>query len=101
VCSYSDAGADGSLFAQGTMDNFVVTVPPPPVQNFIGSFTNGVWQAQFLSRSNWLYTLQRSAELQSWTDASPIMPGNATNLILQDAGPPPDKSFYRISAQRP
>jgi hypothetical protein len=100
ISSYSDAGADGSLFAQGIMDNFAVTVPPPPVQNLTGSFTNGLWQAQFLSQSNWWYTLQRTADLQSWTNISSA-PGTATNLVLQDTGPPGDKAFYRISAQRP
>src|SRR5579859_609321 len=63
VCSYSDAGADGSLLAHGTVDNFVATLPPPPVQNLTGSFTNGAWQTQFFSRSNWLYGLQRSPDL--------------------------------------
>lgn len=101
ICSYSDAGADGSLLAHGAVDNFVVTVPPPPVQNLSGNFTSGVWQAQFLSRSNWLYALQRSADLQSWTNVSSATPGNATNLFLPDTGSPPDKAFYRISAQRP
>ena len=101
VCSYSDAGADGSLLAHGTVDNFVVTVPPPPVQSLTGSFTNGVWQAQFSGQSNWLYTLQRSVDFQSWINVSSIAPGDATNLLLQDASPPADKAFYRISAQRP
>ena len=101
VCSYSDAGADGSLLAHGTVDNFVVTVPPPPVQNLAGGFTNGVWQTQFLSQSNWLYTLQRSADFQSWTNVSSMTPGNATNLFLPDVSPPADNAFYRISAQRP
>jgi hypothetical protein len=101
VCSYSDAGADGSLFAQGTVDNFIVTVPPPPVQNLAGSFAGGVWQAQFLSQSNWLYTLQRSGDFQSWTAVSSATPGNATNLFLLDAGPPADRAFYRVKAERP
>ena len=101
VCSYSDAGADGSLLAHGTVDNFAVTVPPPPVQSLTGRFANGVWQAQFPGQGNWLYTLQRSVDFQSWTNVSSIAPGDATNLLLQDAGPPADKAFYRISAQRP
>jgi hypothetical protein len=101
VCSYSDAGANGSLLAHGIVDNFVVTVPPPPVQNLTGSFTNGAWQTQFLSQSNWLYTLQRSVDFQSWTNVSSTTPGNATNLFLPDANPPGDRAFYRISAQRP
>ncbi|HLX95699.1 MAG TPA: hypothetical protein VKU37_08135, partial [Verrucomicrobiae bacterium] len=65
VCSYSDTGADGSLLAHGTVDNLVVTVPPPPMQNLAGTFTNGIWQAQFLCQSNWLYTLQRTTDFQS------------------------------------
>ena len=99
--SYSDAGADGSLLAHGTVDNFVVTVPPPPVQNLTGNFTHGVWQTQFLSQSNWFYALQRSADFQSWLNISSATPGNATNLVLQDTNPPPAVAFYRISAQRP
>ena len=91
VSSYSDQNATGSILAHGTVDNFVITVPPSPVQNLTGSFTNGVWQAQFLSRSNWLYTLQRSADFQSWTNVSSTMPGNATNLFLQDASPPTER----------
>ena len=101
VSSYSDQNATGSILAHGTVDNLFVTVPSPPVQNLTGNFTNGVWQTQFLSQSNWLYTLQRLPDFQSWTNVSSTMPGNATNLFLQDASPPPGKAFYRISAQRP
>ena len=101
VSSYSDQNATGSILAHGTVDNFVVTVPPPPVQNLIGNFTDGAWQARFLSRSNWLYSLQRSADFQSWTNVSPASPGNATNLLLLDTNPPADKALYRVEAQRP
>jgi hypothetical protein len=99
ISSYQNSGS--SLLAHGTVDNFVITLPPPPVQNFSGAFTNGIWQAQFISQSNWLYTLQRSADLQSWSDISTATPGNATNLFLPDSNPPPDKSFYRVRADRP
>jgi len=91
----------GSILAHGRVDNFIVTVPPPPVQNLAGNFSNGVWQTQFLSRSNWLYTLQRSPDFQSWTNVSSIMAGSAMNLVLRDTNSPIDKAFYRISAQRP
>ena len=99
VSSYNNSA--NSLLAHGTIDNFVVTVPPPPVQNFCGSFTNGIWQAQFISQSNWLYTLQRSTNLISWDDIPDSTNGNGTNLFLPDNNPPPDKAFYRINAQRP
>jgi len=101
VCSYSDVGADGSLLARGNVDNFIVTVPPSPVQNLTGGLSNGIWQAQFLSRSNWVYTLQRSTDLISWANTSASGNGNGTNLMLQDSNPPADQSFYRVSANRP
>jgi hypothetical protein len=101
VTSYGNSG--NPLLAHGTVDNFVVTLPPPPVQTLTGVFSNHVWQAQFISQSNWLYTLQRSADLQSWSNVSvsTSIAGNGTNLFLPDSNPPPDKSFYRVRADRP
>jgi hypothetical protein len=83
------------------VDNFVVTPPPPPVQNLAGSFSHAVWQAQFISRSNWLYTLERTGDFQSWTNVSPATSGNGTNLFLPDTNAPADKAFYRVRAERP
>jgi hypothetical protein len=101
VNSYNNSG--NSLLAHGMVDNFVIALPPPPVQNFSSILTNGIWQAQFISQSNWLYTLQRSTDLQSWSDvsAATLISGNGTNLFLPDNNPPPDKSFYRVRADRP
>jgi len=90
-----------SLLAHGGVANFVVTVPPPPVQNLTGSFSNAVWRAQFISRSNWLYTLKRTADFQSWTNVSAATAGNGTNLFLSDAHPPASRAFYRVRAERP
>ncbi len=101
VSSYTDDGFGDSIFAQGTMDNFVVTLPPPPVQNITGSFSNGVWQVRFADHTNWLHTLQRTADFKSWTNVSAATAGNGTNLFLSDTNPPTGKAFYRISAQRP
>ena len=71
------------------------------VKNLAGSFQGGQWQAQFLSCSNWLYTLQRSSNLQNWTNVVSGVPGNNTNLILSDTHPPADKAFYRVGANVP
>jgi hypothetical protein len=81
--------------------NFVLHLPPPAIQNFAGALTNAVWQCQFVSQSNWLYTLQRTVDLQSWTVVSGSAAGNGTNLSITDTAPPPDHAFYRISANRP
>lgn len=101
VNSYQDDGLGDSILAKGVVDNFAVTVPPPPVQNLAGDFTNGVWQAQFTSQSNWLYTLQRTTDLQAWTNVSLATAGNATNLLLLDTNPPTTEAFYRVIAERP
>jgi hypothetical protein len=101
VINWSDAGADGSLLAHGTVDNFIVTVPPPPVQNLTGAFSNNVWQAQFISQSNWLYTLEATADFVSWNDVSIATGGNGTNLFLTDTNAISEKSFYRVRADRP
>jgi hypothetical protein len=101
VSSYTDDGFGDSIFAQGTVDNFVVTLPPPPVQNLTGSFSNEVSQVQFTDRTNWLYTLQRTADFQSWTNVSAATAGNGTNLFLADTHSPTDKAFYRVRAERP
>ena len=100
VSSYSDAHADGSIFAHGTVDNIQVTTPPPPVQSLTGGFTNQVWQANFLSRSNWSYTLERTTNFSTWTSASVTLPGNGTNIMLQDTNPPPVRAYYRVRAER-
>jgi hypothetical protein len=101
ISSYSDQRADGSILAHGTVDNITITVPPPPVMNLAGAFSNGLWRAQFLSRSNWLYTLERAVSFTVWTNASLTTVGTGSTLSLVDPNPPWAKSFYRIRAERP
>ena len=102
VSSYGSAGDPyDSVLAHGTIANIVVTVPPPPIQNLSGNFSNGVWQVQFISQTNWLYTLESTTNFQTWTDVSISTSGSGTNLFLQDTNTPMDKEFYRIRADRP
>jgi hypothetical protein len=101
VSSYQDDGFGDTILAHGTVDNLVVTLPPPPVQNLALALNNSVWQVQFADRTNWLYTLERSMDLLSWSDASAATPGVDSALILQDTNAPADKAFYRVRAQRP
>ncbi len=101
VSSYSDDGDDyDSVLGHGVLDNILVTTPPPPVTDLTGGFSNGAWQARFTSRSNWLYTLERSVDFQVWTSASVVADGNAGELQLQDTNAISAKAFYRVVAQR-
>lgn len=101
VSSYSDTNSYGSVLVHGTVANLVVTVPPPPVQGLSGSLSNGQWQVQFISQTNWLYTLEQSGDFKMWTPAAPASLGNGTNLFLTDTNAPLGKEFYRIRADRP
>lgn len=102
ISSFSSVGDDyDSVLAHGTVANLVVTVPPPPVQNFSGSFSNQFWRAEFLSQSNWVYTLERSVDLRSWSEINPTNSGTDTQLVLIDTNPPAANAFYRIRAERP
>jgi hypothetical protein len=104
VMSYSGAGQDpeffGSILAHGTVDNFVVTLPPT-VRNLAGAFTNGLWQVQFGTYTGWNYTLQRSADLISWSDASASISGGGGTLAISDTNAPSSQAFYRVRAEQP
>ena len=71
------------------------------IKNLTGGFQGGQWQGQFLSCTNWLYSLERSTDLQSWTTVTNGISGNATNLVTVDPAPPTDKAFYRVRADLP
>jgi len=101
ITSYSSSGDDfDSVFGHGVVDNVVISYPLP-IENFSGSFSNGVWQATFSSRSNWVYNLERTADFESWTAASPGAAGNGGVLTLQDSTPLSQNAFYRVRAGRP
>jgi len=105
ISSYSDGGQPplfaGSILAHGTVDNFVVTVPEPPVQNLTGAFVGANWQTQFTSRTNWFYTLERTTNCTTWNAATTATPGVGGPLTLTDANPPGSNAFYRVRANRP
>jgi len=105
VSSYSDAGQDpqyaGSILAHGVIDNLVVATPGPPVSNLRGNLVNGVWQLEFISRTNWSYALERTENWQSWLPASPNTPGVDGTMVLVDTNASVPKAFYRVRAEIP
>ena len=100
ITSYTSIGDDyDSILAHGVVANLQVNLPPP-AQNLMGSFSNGVWQVQFTDRTNLLYTLERKVDSAPWSDASLPASGNGTTLVLQDTNAPTDHALYRIRANR-
>jgi hypothetical protein len=97
VNCFADDGYGDSVFAHGTVDNLAVA-SPLPVDRIS---TPAIGRVQFASDTNWLYTLEQSANFQTWTPAAPGVFGNGTNLVLQATNPPAGKSFYRVRADLP
>jgi hypothetical protein len=104
ITSYSGAGQDpqfaGSILAQGTVDNLVVT-EPSVVRNFSGGLTNGVWQTQFNTYTNMQYALQRSTNLVTWNDVTDSVQGTGGALTLSDTNAATDRAYYRVRATQP
>lgn len=105
ISSYTDAGQDpfyaGSILAHGTVDNLLVTTPPPPMDNLTGGFSNQLWQVQFTSHTNWTYTLERGGDFISWTTVSSSGSGNGATLSLSETNTASGSAnFYRVNARR-
>lgn len=107
INSYSDAGQDtneyfgtvyaGSITAHGSV-NGLFFATPLPVTKIIAATPGNI---QFASTTNWQYVLERSVDFQTWTNASPVVPGVEGALTLSDTNPPTAQAFYRVRADRP
>jgi len=104
VSSYSDVGQfpgfEGSVLAHGVVDNFMFAAPPP-LTKVTAVSSAGAASVQFRSATNWVYTLERSTNFQSWATASSAAPGTGGMLVLQDTNPPNANAFYRVNARFP
>jgi hypothetical protein len=105
INSYSEAGQDpqyaGSVLAHGVIDNVVATFPAPPLQPLSQTYTQGTWKIQFSSATNWSYTLEHTADFQTWAAASVAVPGTGAAILLSDTNAPNSAAFYRVRATRP
>jgi hypothetical protein len=87
--------------AHGFVDNFSVSLPPPPIQNLTGAFSNATWRVSFNNQTNWLYTLQRTTDLLTWSEVTTSNVVAGTVVTLTDPTPPANQAFYRVQAARP
>jgi hypothetical protein len=94
---FADDGYGDSVFAQGTVANLACATPLPVDQ----ITTTAAGQVQFCSDTNWLYTLEQTADFQTWMPAAPAIFGNGTNLVLQATNTPAGQCFYQVRADLP
>jgi hypothetical protein len=96
ISSYSSSGDDyNSVLAHGTVGNLVVKASFHVTGGFIAE---GAWQAQCFTHTNWLYTLERTSDLKTWTPVSAAVRGTGGNLSLHDTHTLPASAFYRVRA---
>jgi len=88
------------LFGNGTIGNFVVTLPPV-VRNMTFAQSNGVAQVQCGTYTGYNYTLERSTNLMTWTSIPPATIGSGNIITLSDPSPPASYAFYRVGATQP
>ncbi len=85
-------------------DNLAFVLTPradPPFSILNCAFTNGAWRVEFETRTNRLYSLERSVGLDAWETLGATVLGSGAPLALVDPNPPPERAFYRIRCQRP
>jgi len=90
VTGLNDASADNL--------SFVLTLPPFFITAH-GKMTNG-WRVECASRTNLLYVLERSPNLETWTEATPPAPGTGQTIVLVDTNAPAGQAFYRVGSRQ-
>jgi len=100
LCSYSDAGAGGSLFAAALVRRLRVETPEPPVRELRLEFAGKRPRLCFQAAGGWRYALERSVDLLRWEETASAVVEEAGAAALEDSAPPERKAFYRIRAER-
>ncbi|MBI4659165.1 MAG: hypothetical protein HY735_10010 [Verrucomicrobia bacterium] len=101
ISSYNDAGAGGSLFARGRLDNLALSISDPPIADLVGNLRIDGWSVEFAARTNWLYALERTEDFKTWISLGPPRPGTGRRDIFVDSDLRQPKAFYQIRAERP
>jgi hypothetical protein len=101
IISYNDEGQfpgfEGSVRANGTVDNLVFASPLP-----VGRLVNDTATAvAFTSDASWVYTLEASTNLIDWSNASPATAGTGSTLTLTATNAPANIGFLRVRADLP
>jgi hypothetical protein len=72
----------------------------PPQIVALGAAADG-WWVEVPTRTNRLYVLERSPDLETWTATALPTPGTGTSEFLADTNKPASQAFYRVGIRRP
>lgn len=92
-----------SVTNDASADNLSFVLTPradPPFNVLSYALTNGAWRVEFASRTNRLYALERSPNLDTWETVAATVPGSGAPMALSDTKPLPGQAFYRVRCQR-
>jgi hypothetical protein len=94
VSGMNDASADNL--------SFVLTpkASPPFFITAHGPTTSG-WQVEITTSTNRWYVLERSQDLEVWTEITSPAPGSGQTAVLVDTNAPPGHAFYRVGCRPP
>jgi hypothetical protein len=101
VASYSDAGAGGSLYARGYVDNITWTIPDPPVRNLHTVKTDRGLEVRYEAAAGYMYVLESTADWRQWTPQHAPLAGNGGWTVWPVNGQADERSFFRVRALRP
>lgn len=97
ISSYELQG-NTSLHAQGRFDNIRITFPQPVTELAITE-NEGAWSTSFTSRTNWIYQLEESNELNDWLSTETEFEGTGETIEMPVTKTGPEV-FTRIRATR-
>jgi hypothetical protein len=92
-----------SVTNDASADNLSFVLTPradPPFSILNCAPSNGAWRVEFETRTNRLYSLERSVRLDAWATVGATVIGSGAPLSLSDPNPLPGRAFYRIRCQR-
>lgn len=94
--------ATGNNNASSDNLSFTLTPNPDPGFEIVGHGpVSGDWQIEINSVSYRVYSLDRSEDLQTWTEVVAPIAGTGGPLTLTDPDPPATQAFYRVAYRRP
>jgi len=106
ICSFSDEGQSpdfpqGSVRAQGVVDNLLVVLPDLPVDSLQGGWNEGSWTVEVRTQPGWEYHLERTLDLQAWTVVDTRTAVGVGRETFVDPAPLTGRGFYRVRAIKP